>query len=300
MKSISDRISVVAAALTGDPRDAPRLSRQHGFRGLLFDAFTNALRIPDLSASGRREFRRLLETQDQQLVGFRVDLGSRGFGPGADVDRHVQQLDQAMESAAGLEAPLVCVDLGPLPQPTVAAKPKPAIAPEQAGLIIIPAMHDPPAAAPASAPPDPTFVSLVQSALAEIGSRADRYSVTLAFSSSLAGFASLHQVLSAVRCPWFGIDLDPVAILRDEWSKDEIFSALGPLIRHVSARDAAVGPDRRTKPMVISRGDTKWSEMLQSLDDAGYNGFITLDPMELPDRAAAAVAGAKYLRLLAS
>jgi sugar phosphate isomerase/epimerase len=164
-------------------------------------------------------------------------------------------------------------------------------------LIIIPA---PAAPAPAAAtpPPDPNFVSLVNSVLADLGARADRYSVTLAFSSSLASFAALHEALTAARCPWFGVDLDPVAILRDEWPRDEIFSRLGPLVRHVRARDAAVGPDKRTKPMVISRGDTKWSELLGALDEAGYRGFLTLDPMEFPDRVGAAVTGAKYLRLV--
>jgi sugar phosphate isomerase/epimerase len=142
------------------------------------------------------------------------------------------------------------------------------------------------------------MVALVQSALSEIGSRADRYSVTVALGSSLSSFASLHEALTAVRCPWFGLDLDPVAILRDDWSMDEIFSTLGPLVRHVRARDAAVGPDRRTKPMVIGGGDTKWSQLLQALDDANYNGFITLDPTELSERASAAIAGAKYLRLV--
>jgi sugar phosphate isomerase/epimerase len=300
MRSFCDRLSVVAAAMSDDPRQAPRVARQQGFCGLLFDSFSSSLNLPELSASGRREFRRLLAAHDQPLVGLRVDLGARGLGPGVDVDRQVQQLDRAMEAARSLEAPLVCVDLGPLPAPAAAPKPRPPIAPEQAGLIIIPTTTaPPPPVVPAPAPPDPAFVSLVNSALSEIGARADRYGVTLALGSSLASFASLHEALSVARCPWFGVDLDPVAILRDDWSRDEIFSALGPLVRHVRARDAAAGPDKRTKPMVIGRGDTNWSDLLRALDEAGYGGFISLDPMELSDRPAAATAGAKYLRLLA-
>jgi sugar phosphate isomerase/epimerase len=300
MNSIPDRLAVAASALSSDPRDAARIARQHGFHGMLFDAVSSALNIPELTSSGRRELRKLLSAHDQQLVGLRIDLGTKGLGLGSDVDRQIERLDRTMEAAAGLESPLVCVDLGPLPPATAAAKPKAAISPERAGLIIIPEAAEPAPVLSASVPPDPALVSLVHAALSELGSRADRYSVTLAFSNALASFAALQQALSAVRCPWFGVDLDPVAILRDDWSKDEIFSALGPLVRHVRARDAAVGPDKRTKPMVISRGDTPWSELLQSLDEAGYDGFITLDPMELPDRSAAAVAGAKYLLLLAS
>jgi sugar phosphate isomerase/epimerase len=136
----------------------------------------------------------------------------------------------------------------------------------------------------------------VAGALMEIGARADRYAVMIAFSSSLASFAALSEAMAAARCPWFGIDLDPVAVMRDEWDRDAIFSAVGPLIRHVRAREAVVSPERRTKPTVIGRGDTKWSQFLSLLDAADYSGFLTIDTLELPDRVAAAVAGAKYLR----
>src|SRR4029434_932063 len=107
MRQIADRLSVVASALTNDPRDAARLSRQFGFRGLLFDAYSNALNIPELSASGRREFRNLLANHDQQLVGLRCDLASKGLSVGTDVDRQIEQLDRAMEAAAALQSPLV-------------------------------------------------------------------------------------------------------------------------------------------------------------------------------------------------
>src|SRR5262245_50980186 len=162
MNQLLDRLSVVASALSNDPRDAARLSRQLGFRGLLFNAYSTALNIPELSASGRREFSKVLTSHDQQLVGLRADLGPKGLSAGTDIDRQIQHLDRAMEATAALESPMVCIDLGALPLPTVAPKPKPAISPEQAGLILIPSA---PTAAEPSAPPmpapDPALLSLV-------------------------------------------------------------------------------------------------------------------------------------------
>lgn len=292
---IVDRLSVVAAALSNDPRESPRLARVAGFKGMLFDAWSANLSIPDLTGTGRREFARLLTSQDQKLVGLRLDLGPKGLGLGADVDRQIARIDQAMEAAVGLQAPLVCVDPGPLPRAAVAPKPKPTISRESAGLIILPETQPPPVAAEPLPPADPNFVSQVNSALAEIGSHADRYSVILAFSSSLASFASLNAALTAARCPWFGIDLDPVAILRDEWSIDEIFSTVGGLIRHVRAKDALIGDDNRTKPAAVGIGSVDWPKLLSRLDEAGYGGFLTLDPMELTDRAGAATVGRMHL-----
>ncbi|HMB96449.1 MAG TPA: TIM barrel protein, partial [Tepidisphaeraceae bacterium] len=285
--SIANRLSLLAAAMGNDARQVPRLARLAGFKGLLFDVWSSMLSIPDLSASGRRDFLGMLATDAQQLVALRIDLGPNGLSIGADVDKQIARLNQAIQSSAELQSPLLCVDLGPLPQPQVALKPSPTVKPQDAGLIIIPTLQATPTVAQ-SPPPDPAAVSQVSSALVEIGQLADRYSMTLALSTSLASFAALQQAIVSANCPWFGIDLDTVAILRDVWTQDEIFSALGPLIRHVRARDAIIGADHRTKPALIGRGSINWRELLAALDDSGYRGFFTIDPLELPDRAAAA------------
>ena len=202
-----------------------------------------------------------------------------------------------MEAAAGLASPLVCVDLGPLPEPPRAIKPKARATSQQAGLIILPESVELPKedTGPESPPADPAFVSQVDAALGELGGLADRYSTMLAFRTDLASFAALDEVLRRVRCPWFGVDLDPAAMLRDVWPMDDIFTRLGQSIRHVRGRDASKGADRRTKPAVIGRGTMKWSELLANLDGAGYAGWITIDPMELNDRRAGANAGLEFL-----
>jgi sugar phosphate isomerase/epimerase len=294
------QLAVISSALTDDPRQAPRLARGAGFAGLLFDAFSAGLNIPDLSVSGRRDFRHMLAAQDAQLAGLRVDIGPKGIGPGADVDRILARLDSVMEAAAGLGNRLICIDLGPLPAPPRERKTAPGVTAEQAGLIMLPPK---PAAAPMAAALenipqaiDLTFMAQVDGVLIDLGRRADRYGVTVALRSELASFAALERALKSADCPWYGVDLDIVSILRDEWELDEIFSRLGPLIRHVRARDALRGADRRTKPAVIGQGTANWAELLSALDSAGYHGWITIDPMELQNRTAAAVEGLEHLR----
>src|SRR5438105_2628800 len=300
MPTDTKKLAVVAAALSNDPRVAPARSRELGFDGLLFDAYSSALNVPDLSGRGRKEFRQMLSARDQQLVGLRWDTGPKGLAPGADVDQAIARLDRVMEAAAGLASPLVCVDLGALPEPPRQPKPKPQVTQKQAGLILLPGAGDigKPDAAPSEAPtppPDPAFVSQVDGALAELGRRADRYSVVLAFRSELSSLAALDRALRQSGCPWFGVDLDPVSVLRDEWDLDQTFSQLGHLIRHARARDATRGADRRTRPAAVGKGDTDWGHLLSNLDAAGYVGWITIDPLELPDRLAAAAAARKYL-----
>ena len=79
--------SVMASALSDDLRNAPRAARASGFSGLVLDAFSSRLNLAELSGSGRRDFRHLLSAQDQQLVALSVDIGPKGIGVDADVDR---------------------------------------------------------------------------------------------------------------------------------------------------------------------------------------------------------------------
>jgi sugar phosphate isomerase/epimerase len=294
------KLGVVATTTYGaDIRQAARQAREDGFAGIQLDAYTPAIRLPDLSASGRRELRHTLAAQDQQLISLRVDLGAKGVMPGADVDRMLYNLDRAMGTASALAAPLLCVDIGPLPEPQRAAPAKPKVTAEQAGLIILPeAVAASPKPEPILAAANPAAVGGFDASLSELGALADRYSVVLALRSDLASFAALDDALRRVACPWFGIDLDPAAVVRDDWPLDDIFSRLGASIRHLRARDGAKGTDRRTKPAVIGRGETQWRQLLANLDEAGYSGWLTLDPVDLADRRTGAAGGLAHLRSL--
>ncbi len=294
----SKQLAVAASALGDDPRLVPALARALGFSGLQFDAWSGGFSITELSGSGRREFLRLLSAQNLKLVGLGVDLGNKGFGLGADVDRLLDRLDTALDSAAGLEARLVCVEAGPLPAPPRLNTPKPKISPDAAGLLILPTMTSAdPTPRPPAPPVDPAIYSPIDSALAELGRRADRYGVMMAFRSELSSYAAIERALAAAGCPWFGVDLDPAAVLKDEWDLDELFSRLGSQIRHVRRRDAVAGFDRRTKPAVIGSGSTDWNALMADLAAVDYRGWLTIDPTDLTDRRAAAEVGIKRLAL---
>jgi sugar phosphate isomerase/epimerase len=292
------KFGVVAATYSPDIRQAARLAREDGFGGVQLDAYTPTMRLPDLSGSGRRELRHLLAAQEQELVCLRIDLEAKGLGPGGDVDRMLYNVDRAMEAASALGTPLLCVDVGPLPEPQRVAAPQPKVTAEQAGLIILPETAAAPPKPQVLAPVDSAAAGALDSSLSELGALADRYSVVVALRSDLSSFGALDDALRRVACPWFGVDLDPVAVVRDDWPMDDIFSRLGGSIRHVRARDAIGGTDRRTKPAILGRGQINWPQFLANLDEAAYAGWITLDPVDLPDRRAAAVGGLAHLRSL--
>ena len=108
MASEGVQFGIFAPTFGSDPRHISKTARESGFNGVQFDAKSSSLDLLDLSSSGRREFRRILTSQDQQSLVSSMDTGSGGFSPGADVDREIDRLDRAMEAAAGLAAPLIC------------------------------------------------------------------------------------------------------------------------------------------------------------------------------------------------
>src|SRR5262245_33654973 len=115
------KLAVVSAALSRDLRQGAPLARGLGVAGLQLDVYSPGLSLPELSQSGRRELRHVLSSSGLELASLRADVGPGGFSPRTDLERGIDRIDRAMEAAAGLAAPLVCVDLGPLPEPAVAA-----------------------------------------------------------------------------------------------------------------------------------------------------------------------------------
>jgi sugar phosphate isomerase/epimerase len=302
MTSVDKRLAVSAAAITQDARAAPALARQAGFAGIAFDAFAATLNLLELSASGRRDFRRELAGRDCKLVGLRADLGRHGLMGGGDIDRILRQCQGLFEAARDLGAAMVCLDLGPLPAaPQKLARPAPPLSKEMAGVILLPeslgqdGASSPPAPAPAHNPVIDAQASDAMAGLVEIGALADRVSIAVALGSSLAGFDSLLYALEQARCPWFGVDFDPSAIVAEGREVGAALAGCGQNLRHVRGRDAVRGERGKSKEVVIGHGQANWSQLLTLLDEAGYSGWITVDPIELVDRRAAAVAGLKQL-----
>ena len=314
--------AVTAAALSADLRVAAPLAKRMGFAGLSLDAVSTSLDLTRLGASAMREVRHVLSAAEQRPVAVRADLGGRGgrgLLAGSDLDRALASAEGAMDAArklagpgvVGSAVPVVCLDLGRIPNP-----PRPAADPtapptlqgaaggngraaDPFGLLILPTAADvaklagPPAAE--LSPPDPADVDALAAALHELAARADRHGVTLALSATLAPLAALAHAVASADAPPLSFDLDAAALSSDAMSPDEVFDALAPRLRHVRARDATAGVAGRSRPAPVGSGDVDWPELLALLRDADYRGALTLDPADLPDRRRAAASGLAFL-----
>lgn len=288
------QISVLAHTFSNDIRDAVASARRAAFQGVVLDPSVFPS-ITEPSQTARREIIALFSRYEQPLVAIDLRLSNAGFSPKADLERELDRLDRAMEIARGLHCALVLADLGPLPPAPDEPAPRQKIDPALLGKLILPETVAPkPTAAPV--PRDEAFESYLQVALRELGTRCDRASCRIAFRSSLGSFASLNHAIKAADCPWFGVDLDPLLLLADEWPGDEVFSRLGRQITHVRGRDGLKGTGNRVTSTTIGKGVVEWRELMGQLRDADYQGAISVDPIDLPNRSASAVAGLAFLQ----
>jgi sugar phosphate isomerase/epimerase len=298
---MKSRLSLSASApqINADLRTAVAEARLLRLTGLELPLVSTQLDLLSLSGSGRREVVHLMGSHGIVLSGIRIELGGAGLGPRTDVDRLLDRLEKVLNVAAGMHCPVVNIDLGRLPPVQRTSAPKPAVTPDMAGLLILPAAA-PQEPEPESTPTkiDPAVTAHWQQALSQLGEMADRYGAMIGFSSSLSSFASLVSLLRSVQCLWFGVELDTAAVLRDEWTMEAVFDELAPMIRSVRARDAVVGDDRRTKPAIIGRGDLPWRTLLEHLDASDYTGAFTLDAGELTDPKAGVIAGIKQINAI--
>lgn len=278
-------------------REALARGQRLGFAGVSLDVVGGLLDTVSLSASGQREVRHLLSGHEQTLASLRARV------PGAslcgDLDRVLWQVQRCLIAAANLGAACLCLDVGALPPSRPAAARRQAITPRQAGLILLPGDMDlpvpqePPASAEELAQwPD------VEQAMIEIARLADRYGQRVALSSELSSIESLGQAQAAARCPLLGIELDPVAVLRDRWDMGKTLGELGEAVLQVRGHDALKGAGGRTQTVPIGRGSVEWDQLLYLLDEGGFKGWLTVDPLELPDRAVQAQRAAEYFTAL--
>ncbi len=277
------RVSLRAVSLGDDVRQIAPLGQRMGYGALQLDLRIGSVSLLELTASGQREFRSLLAQYDLALESLRMQLPADGLAATELHDRALWAISKAIDAAAGLKAGLLCIDLGRLPAAKGDAPPSQAIKPQDAGRIIIPELAAPVAEA-AEEKEDRGAWDGIDSVMRELGTRADKTGITLAFSSELSSFASLKRAVEKAACPWFGVDLDPVSVLRDRWDMEHVLDAIGGMLRHVRARDAMKGSAGRTQPAAIGRGSTNWTDLLAMLDSGGYRGWVAVDTVDLADR----------------
>ena len=138
---------------------------------------------------------------------------------------------------------------------------------------------------------DPALSTMVQ-ALAEIGGYSHKVGAFLAAETASESGADLAAFIARLPPGSIGVDLNPAQLILHGHSPLEAVKALGPHVLHVHANDAARDVSaHRGVEVPLGRGSAEFPELLASLEEHQYRGFITVERRDASQRNRRSTAG---------
>jgi sugar phosphate isomerase/epimerase len=216
------------------------MAREMGAEAVEIDA-RNELRPDELSQTGVRQVRKMLDDLNLRVscLGFRT---RRGYHVADDLEARIDATKRALRLAYDLGTNVVVNHIGSVP-----------------------------------ADDGPTLGTMVQ-ALADIGRFSHKVGAFLAAATATDSGADLAKLIARLPPGAIGVDLNPAQLIIHGHSPLEAVRALGQNVMHVHANDAArdvsVG---RGIEVQLGRGSAEFPELLASLEEHQYRGYITIE-----------------------
>jgi sugar phosphate isomerase/epimerase len=256
------RIAIQLRSLRLPLRRAMETAARLGAAAVEIDARTE-LRPADLSATGRREFRKLLENLDLQVaaIGFRT---RRGFNVADDLERRVAATKDAMRMANQLGCSVVVNQVGRVPED-------------------------------AEATDWPTMLE----ALTDLGNFGNHIGATLTAETGSESGEDLARLITALPDGALGVTLNPGNLIVNGFSTGDAIAALGRHILYVHAKDGVRDRARgRGDEVPLGRGLADFPAILGALEDFAYRGYLCIERERAEDPASEIGQAVKFLASL--
>lgn len=217
---------------------ALRAAEDLGFRAVELATVSGELAPSNLSATGRRHLRRIVDNHGLALAALVADMPGARLGDARSLDEHVARTCLAIDLAVDLKVPVVSAAVGALP---------PSASGEARGDVL--------------------------DALRQIGERADARGIRFALRPSADSGARIAQLLDTLGCPSLRVGLDPAAMVMAGTNPVTGFERV---VRHLSLvhlRDGTAGSaDHGGHETRLGEGEVDWLGILDVLDAAEFDG----------------------------
>jgi len=145
---------------------------------------------------------------------------------------------------------------------------------------------------------DPRLVRLTDS-LTALGRHGDRIGATLALETGLDSPALLDSYLATFDVGSLAVSFSPAHLLINGHNPYEAARILGRRIVTAHAGDARVTTlGRAAQEVPLGHGDIDWLQMLGSLEEIGYTGWLACDRLNSADPLGDLSGGVQFLRRL--
>lgn len=260
---ITCKIGLRTLSLRQPLRRALATAGELGADGVEID-LRNELPVGELSQSGIRQFRKLLEDNNLRLAAVSFPT-RRGYEESAELDRRLQATREAMAMAAKLGARvLVNRAFGKLPDAGTSSR------------------------------------ETLMQALEVLAHEGSRVGVPFAALTTSSPASELAGVLDELPEGTIGVALDPASLVSGGQSPLETLDHLGKYVSYVYAADAVrdFGASRVVE-VELGRGSADFPALAASLDARDYTGWFTARSTDSSDPRSELEAAVEYLRTLA-
>ncbi len=210
-----------------------------GATGLQFD-LRSEIRTADFTETARRQLRHYMAELGLQTGSFTFTT-RRPILSADQMDARLAGICNAMKFASEMKARVLTVRIGSVPDEE-----------------------------------SPDWQTLVN-VLNDLARHGNHVGVSLAITPSGDAPEKLQAALNQVTEGPIGVDFDPASFVIGGHSVIESYRILYQLVLHFRARDAVRGFDGNPHEVALGRGDVIWDELLVTLRDAGFAGWITAD-----------------------
>lgn len=216
-------------------------ARQAGITGVRLD-LRHELPARELSQTGKRELRHLLKELGLQLAA--VNFSTRNaFNDLNGLDRRLAATREAIDLAAMLEVRHLCLRIGKIPSPEEGAP-----------------------------------YELMRETISDLARQGNRVGVILTLIPGSESAETIEHFLRDISTGPLAIDFDPSRVLPAGHDPSRQLRALHQFVAQFTARDAVRDFSGGSEQTQLGRGEVVWDEVLATLAEIDFNGWITLQP----------------------
>jgi L-ribulose-5-phosphate 3-epimerase len=257
------KIGVRAESLGLPLRKAVEAAARMGADGVQVDAVGD-LDPRQLSATGRRDFRRLMRSLNLELCALGCPM-QRGLDVAEGQQARIDRLMMTLALSFELGPRIVVIEAGHIPEDDK----------------------------------DPGHV-LLSEALSVLGHHGDRIGAVVALETGLESGAQLASFLDRFDTGGLRVNFDPANLMVHGFDPEQAARDLRGRIAQVHAKDARrAGASRLAQEVALGHGDIDWIALLGALEESTYRGFLTIERDGGADRVADVAAGVQFLRRVA-
>lgn len=257
------KIGIVLTSLRLPLKKALHTAAQMGARGVQIDA-RSGLRPAEMSRTGIRQFRKMLDDLQLQVCSVAYPT-RRGYDTQDDLDRRIAGTKEAMQFAYDLGAAVVVNHIGAIPEDSEGG----------------------------------SWQTLIE-ALTDLGMHGQHTGAILCAKTAGVSGTDLARLLAALPESLIGIDLDPGRLIHSGQSVPEAVTVLGPEIQHVTASDGVWDlASRRGSEVQLGRGTVDYPELLGTLEEFNYRGWLTIERRESSDPVTEIAQSIQFLQTIA-